>query len=130
MNDEQREVLNLLANSPISEPLSGAIECLCEHGNLSPEAVAGIERFTRSPDIDNRYEALLALVHYARRMDLDAEAIGLLVAGLIRDDSDAYFGAISLLGMMAQGGNGAAKKIVAILSEDQVVREYLQLGPP
>jgi phytoene/squalene synthetase len=128
MDKEKEQLLEFLENASGGEPVAGAIEHVCEGGHLSSRAASAIARFTRSSDVDTRYEAMLALVHYAKRTDLDAEAIALLISGLIRDDSDACFGAVAMLGMMAAAGNSRASELIELLRLDEKVRESLQLA--
>ena len=127
---EDRESLTAwLERAALDQPAGGAIEDAIQGGHLDERLVAAIERHKHSSVLDTRNAAVWALIHYGGKRDLEAEAVELLVSGLIHDDDDATFGAVGYLGIMAQDGNPCAQAILAQLRRDEETRERLQLAP-
>jgi len=122
------ETIRWLAQTPVSEAAAGALEFLIE-GGLSQDAIEQLERFRKSPLLENRHAALATLAHYTDATNLTGDAVGLLVSGLIADDTDAQFGAIGILGMIAARGDDCARDIISALRRDELVMSVLQILP-
>lgn len=120
------ELLTFLESATLNEPVAGAIEASVDGGTPDQRTVAAIARFIASPRLDNRDATLWALVHYCGRHDLEVEAAALLVSGIVNDDDEAMFGAISVLGIMSSS-NTRAKRLIDALRLDDNVKELLQL---
>jgi hypothetical protein len=124
---ERGSAIDFLCHASLAEPVGGAIETAMIGGHLSDQEMEPIARFLKSPLLDNRDAAMAALVYPGGRRDLAPEAVGLLISGVQRDDSDAYFAAIGYLVRMANDGDPIAARVVEAIRYDDSLREYLQM---